>query len=246
MAATSPASGAETLTLRGGALVALGPGRYVNRAIGVGTDRFDTAELTRLESFFERHGVPASVELSSWVSTAMLSQLNGRGYEPYWSRNVYAWAAEAAEQTSRRVTVQAVDDSLFEIWRSVFAAAFEAPDGVSRRISDEHAAAAYATSGSRHFLAHIDGQPAGCGSVQFDGTVAWLGGAATIPSFRRRGVQSALIHHRLALAIDAGCELVVASALPSGMSARNLEAHGFEFADTQLVMTKSVTAPPAL
>ena len=49
-----------------GVLVALGPGRYVNRAIGVGPD-LDDVDLDSVEAFFASRGLPPSVQLSSWV-----------------------------------------------------------------------------------------------------------------------------------------------------------------------------------
>ena len=46
-------------------------------------------------------------------------------------------------------------------------------------------------------IARIDGELVGCGSLQPAEGVAWLGGAATRPEYRRRGVQSALLAHRI-------------------------------------------------
>lgn len=237
MAATSPASGAESRPFRDGVVAALGPGRYVNRALGVGVEPFTDDELARFETFFAAHGVAASVELSSWASIALLAQLGERGYRPHWFRNVYVRAVDG-QPAADDVAVREVDDSLFETWRSMFRAAFEAASDEARRVSDEHTAAAFTVPGSTDLLAFVDGEPAGCGTVQIDGRLAWLGGAATHPAFRGRGVQSALIRHRLRLAAAADCDIAVCTALPAGVSARNVERHGFELAYTQLVVTR--------
>jgi GNAT superfamily N-acetyltransferase len=55
-----------------------------------------------------------------------------------------------------------------------------------------------------------------------------LGGAATLPEFRCRGVQRALIESRLAVATRAGCELAVVTADPGSSSGRNAERTGFQ------------------
>jgi GNAT superfamily N-acetyltransferase len=60
------------------------------------------------------------------------------------------------------------------------------------------------------------------------GSTAMLGGAATLPAFRRRGVQRALIEARLAVAARAGCELAIVTADPGSSSARNVERTGFQ------------------
>jgi GNAT superfamily N-acetyltransferase len=62
------------------------------------------------------------------------------------------------------------------------------------------------------------------------GGVALLFGDATLPEARGRGVQQALIGHRLRLASEAGCEWAMASVLPGSGSHRNYERMGFGLA----------------
>jgi len=63
-----------------------------------------------------------------------------------------------------------------------------------------------------------------------------LGGAATIPRYRRRGAHLALIAARLELASTAGCDLAVVTADPGSISARNSERCGFHLVCTHAVM----------
>ena len=113
----------------------------------------------------------------------------------------------------------------------------ETPDEAVR--SDEMARAERAVAGASAYLADVDGTAVGCGSLTIDDGIAVLGGAATAPSGRRRGVQSALLRHRLAVATGAGCDLAVATAVPAGDSARNLLRLGFTLVYGQAVMTRS-------
>jgi GNAT superfamily N-acetyltransferase len=72
---------------------------------------------------------------------------------------------------------------------------------------------------------------AGAGAVCFVDGAASLNTGVTIPAYRHRGVQSALIAARAAAAADAGCDLLVtetdASTSP-GPSRRNMLRAGFE------------------
>jgi GNAT superfamily N-acetyltransferase len=77
-------------------------------------------------------------------------------------------------------------------------------------------------------VAVIDGTPVGAASVMVLGSIAVLGGAATLPAFRRRGVQRALIESRLAVATHAGCTLAIVTADPGSSSGRNAERTGFQ------------------
>ena len=51
--------------------------------------------------------------------------------------------------------------------------------------------------GWRWFLAWSGDEPAGCGALYVDGRLAWLGMAATRPSHRRHGAQTALLNARI-------------------------------------------------
>ena len=63
--------------------------------------------------------------------------------------------------------------------------------------------------------------------MTIDGGLADFGGMTTVPAFRHRGVQRACLAGRIAVAREAGCDLVVTSATPGGESARNIERAGF-------------------
>lgn len=76
------------------------------------------------------------------------------------------------------------------------------------------------------FVAEVDGVPSGHASLHVSAGTGWLRGALTSPEARGRGIQHALIGHRIRAAIDAGCDLVGADAEPVGVSARNLERMG--------------------
>ncbi len=76
------------------------------------------------------------------------------------------------------------------------------------------------------FIAEIDGRPVGNGSLHVSAKTGWLRGATVSPEARGRGIQRALVAARVRAAIDAGCDLVGASAEPGSVSARNLERMG--------------------
>ena len=61
-------------------------------------------------------------------------------------------------------------------------------------------------------------------------------GDATLPAFRRQGVQCALIEARLAMAAQAGCDLAIVTADPGSSSGRNAERMGFQLVCTHVAM----------
>jgi GNAT superfamily N-acetyltransferase len=98
--------------------------------------------------------------------------------------------------------------------------------------------AIFRVSPATTFLAFLNGEPVGgAGMATFDG-VANLFGASTLPAFRNRGVQTALIQTRLAFAVASGCDFAKVTTLPGSGSQRNVERQGFQVAYTRTVFVK--------
>jgi hypothetical protein len=84
-----------------------------------------------------------------------------------------------------------------------------------------------------HFLAFHGAKPVAVGSLGVDDELGWLGGAATLTKWRRKGAQRALIAARLRSAARQGCrwawvETAVEEPGRPGGSRRNMLAMGFE------------------
>jgi ribosomal protein S18 acetylase RimI-like enzyme len=94
------------------------------------------------------------------------------------------------------------------------------------------------TLGFRRYFARIGQQVAGVATVRFDGGLAQLCGAATLPAFRRRGVQTALLRRRLADAYEAGCELALLTTQPGSKSQENGHRQGFELLYSRALLVK--------
>jgi len=82
--------------------------------------------------------------------------------------------------------------------------------------------------GTECFLASIDGQTVAGATLAVRGSIAGLFGASTLPEFRKRGVQTALLRARLRRASELGCRLAMSIALPGSISQRNMTRVGFQ------------------
>jgi GNAT superfamily N-acetyltransferase len=65
-----------------------------------------------------------------------------------------------------------------------------------------------------------------------------LAGTSTLPRFRKRGVQTALLHARMKLAAEAGCEFAVIVTQGGSASQRNAERLGFAVAYSKATVQK--------
>ena len=98
-------------------------------------------------------------------------------------------------------------------------------------------------SGFTQCVAMVDGEVAGGGNMRLHEGVAQLCGAATRPRFRRRGLQTAMLHARLRHAADAGCDIAVVTTEPGSKSQQNVQRAGFALLYTRAVLVKRPTAP---
>jgi GNAT superfamily N-acetyltransferase len=90
------------------------------------------------------------------------------------------------------------------------------------------------------FLAFVGREVAGGAVVSANNAVGGLFGASTLPAFRRRGVQTALLAERLGWARGCDCNVAVSIALPGSISQRNIERFGFRVAYTRTKLVREL------
>ncbi len=233
---------AAVLPVAGGHAIFTGHGLFSNRVFGLGlTEALSPADLDRIERFYAERSSPTAIEVASVADPALLDLLAARRYRLRRFRNIYAHGlAELVEQPVTAIEIEPVTDRNRAAWSAVLIEGFGYRDQDQIALVEEWNDALLATPGLTAFSALLDGRPVGSASVLISGSAAVLGGAATVPRARRRGVQSALIAARLELARDSRCELAVVTADPGGTSARNAERAGFDLVCTHAVLS----APP--
>jgi len=91
--------------------------------------------------------------------------------------------------------------------------------------------------GSRLYIASVDGVPAAAAALDIRDGIGHLTAGATLPQFRRRGCQKALIERRLADAQEEGCDLALGNAASYSGSRHNMERAGMRTAVLGLLLT---------
>jgi hypothetical protein len=94
----------------------------------------------------------------------------------------------------------------------------------------------------RHYLCLIDDQPAAAAVLAIVEDVAHLFFAGTVPAFRGRGAQTALIQRRLRDGLAAGCSLATSLTVADNASPRNMARHGFEKVYDRWLYRKDMSA----
>lgn len=91
----------------------------------------------------------------------------------------------------------------------------------------------------QNFVAYADGEPAGMGSLFIRGDSGYLANDFTFPEQRRRGVQTALIRHRLRTAASLGLKRVYTDVEFASGSHANMLKCGFELVYVNAFWMKS-------
>jgi hypothetical protein len=87
------------------------------------------------------------------------------------------------------------------------------------------------------YLAYVDGEPASAGLSFVRDGVLGIFGTATLPSFRRRGLQGAIVARAMNDGRDKS-DLVIATTEPGSISQRTFERLGFHVMYTRAILVK--------
>ena len=231
-----------------------GPGSPFNKIIGAGLEgeAIDEAALDRAERVFREHGAVPRAEVSVLANPAVFEAFHRRGYRFETVEHVLgialpASSAAVAREGQAAVRSPAHGAEAVRAWMDVLVGGFAVPDATATGVSGDSfpedvlrdAFSAFdGVQDFRRYLASVDGQVAGGGGMYMWQGVGILCGAATLPRFRRRGVQGALLRRRLEDAAAAGCTLAVVTTAPGSRSQQNAHRHGFSLLYARAVLTR--------
>jgi ribosomal protein S18 acetylase RimI-like enzyme len=253
-AAAQRLGGARVLIvpLAGGVAVFTEPGSPFNKVAGLGFEGVPDGRLfDRIEREFGARGAPVQIELSSLGDPEIARAATRRGYELVGFENVLglrlAPDVGAAPAAGESITVAPAAAGDNRAWLDTVATGFLHPDAIDGPPSHESfdretLERVYiditAAAGFERYLAWRAGEIAGGASLRMSDGVAQLCGAATLPAHRRRGVQSALLRHRLALAAARGCDIAVVTTQPGSKSQENVQRFGFSLLYVRAILVK--------
>lgn len=219
------------------------PGSWANYAAGLGVDGPVAPEaIDELIAFYARHGRPAVVEVTPYQHRSLFQALAARRFvvadlETLVYRPTTPLPERPAIPGLRFRRVDPDDprdiDAFVAVKGRVFhddPATLNGFEAITRRALRYHS--------TRAWLVEVDGVPAGCGALELHGTQGHLFGGGVLPAFRRRGLQQALIVHRVAAAAEEGAEIVLVGSDPGGTTERNALRLGFRPAYTQMMLKR--------
>jgi hypothetical protein len=221
----------ECLPINGGCAVSLpnAPAIGLNRVLGLGSvedldKAYNWMRRKAGNRFLQLNVDAASDEVRNWIQTKDLHE-----HGPGWAKLTRS-APFSRLELPGRVRTRRVKVDEAALFGSMMCKGFSFPLTLASLWS-----AIVDKEGWSCFFA-LDGEtPIGTGAIYVSGTYAWLGGGTTLPEFRNRGVQKALIQIRTDHGIAQGVStFVVETEVPSlgkpSISYENLRKMGFRHA----------------
>jgi GNAT superfamily N-acetyltransferase len=225
----------------GGFAIYCGAGSPVTQAVGLGLDGpVSEGEFDRLEEFYRSRSEAVRVETCPLADASLIRYFGERGYRVTEFSNVMALPLDGSSLSTSvpsippdGVTIERIGKEHTDLWTLTVSQGFSEHFPVTQEVLDVMKMFAHG-SNVECYLARVDGAVAGGATLALREGVAGLFGASTLPAFRNRGVQTALLKQRLARAAEQNCDLAVCLAAPGSSSQRNVVRLGFSVLYTRV------------
>jgi GNAT superfamily N-acetyltransferase len=240
-----PEIGAAVEPICGGHMIFAGLNSPIGRTVGMGFDGSATAaDLDRMELFYRSHNAPSQIDVCPLTDPPLLEMLKQRSYVMTELNNVLFRrinndkddpVSTPAGTTIRQGHAEEANAFSAIVVRSFF------PDGGEPEGFAEMIAPIYQAEGAIVYVAEVDNATVACaaGLIIPEHHIVALFGAGTLPDFRNRGLQTALLRRRMEVAQKAGCEYAVIVTLGGTTSMRNAERLGFRVAYSKATLAKT-------
>jgi len=251
MKSTQPQADCAVESIAGGYAVYCGPDSPVTQAVGLGlADEVSAEEFDRLEEFYFSRGEAVRVETCPLAHASLMGHYKERGYfvsefssvliRPVDLNGGLAGKPEMHGDGSS-VVIRKIPREEIDLWTLTVAQGFSEDFPVTQEILSVMKMFALGRN-TECLLATVDGRVAGGATLAVRGRIAGFFGASTLPEFRKRGVQTALLRARMEIAAAGRCELAVSLARPGSASERNITRQGFRSLYTRVKFEKNAPA----
>jgi GNAT superfamily N-acetyltransferase len=247
-AARFPERGAGVVAIAGGVAAFVAPGLPPSRAAGLGMSGPVTgADVDALVDFYRGRDAAARIFVSPFADASLFARLAERGFGLVSLDTVLVRRLDPSERFAGEagapplpagVAVRPASPADAAAWVRTSLEGFAGPGQPAALDRAPIFEAAFDDPASVYFAGTVAGSAAGGGALHLHGPTAYLFAASTVPAFRGRGVQGAIIAARLARARDAGCDLAFSSTAAGSASQRNFERAGFTPACSQALLAK--------
>jgi GNAT superfamily N-acetyltransferase len=224
----------------GGYAVYCGAGNPVTQAVGLGFQGpVTTREFNLLEDFYFSRNESVRVETCPLADATLFEKYKERGYYVSEFSNVMVRSVRSGgNKPTPEVDIRLASPDELDLWVMTVAQGFAENYPVTQELLSVMKVFAMSKN-TECYLARVGNRVVGGATLALRGRIAGLFGASTLPEFRKRGIQTALLHLRLRRAAEAGCRVAMSLAQPGSNSQRNITRLGFQTLYTRVKFERS-------
>lgn len=216
------------------------PSPSFNTVKGIREENID--ELDEIVEFYSNRGIPARFEVTPGnASRDLFRKLSTMGFFQSGFHTALYRSLSTNEMPMVKggsaTQIEEISLENFDLFGEIYTKGFGMPVAFKDFVTANNRVLAESDNWT-FYLARVDGEPAGIAVLFRNNGVATLAASATVPDYRNKGVQTALIQKRIQTAIDEDCQYIIGQAAFGSVSQKNMERAGLKVAYTNAVWEK--------
>lgn len=215
------------------------PGPTFNTVRGLNED--DLPYIEDILHFYENLTINFRIEMTPINNSDKLFRaLHEKGfYQSSFHASFLGEASEINKHVNRMndIDVRPLKKDEFNIFASIYVNAFGLQSLIQNGIKQNNEVL-YDVPGWEFYMAYVQEVPVGIAVLFIQDEIATLAAGATLPHFRGKGVQSALLYKRIQVAIKKGAKYIASEAAFGSVSHRNMEQTGLKLAYTKAIWNR--------
>lgn len=199
----------------------------------------DLTHLDAIIDFYKSRGRKFQFEIvPAMVNQEILGSLAARGfYQSAFHNSMYMNPQDLKDTADAGIVIKTIDKDEFEDYARIHCRGTGLPDQGIPSIAMNNRVL-HSRPGWRFYMAYAGDQPAAAAVMYISNSDASLTFAATLPEFRRQGLQQELLRRRIWDAKQAGCSLIVGQCAFLSQSHRNMETVGMKLGYVRTTWTE--------
>lgn len=200
----------------------------------------DEKQIEQIIDFYRQKEIPVRFELTpAYTSPEFLTCLSEAGYYHHdFYTTLYAplsnELATSDKLNNQKITIRKLKRNEFDTFAEIYTKGFQMPAFLKSGVAQNNEIL-YHNKNWTFYLAIYENEPAGIGVLFIKDHIATLAAAATLSNVRNKGIQSAIIKHRIHEANLQKCDLIVGQARFGSVSQNNMERAGMNIAYTKAI-----------
>lgn len=197
--------------------------------------------IDKILSFYRTREIPARFDLAPQYDATSLQKLHNAGlFQSDFHATLYCELNEEAVRKTKNscIKLRQIKVDEFDRYGNIYVEGFGMPAFLAESVAINNQML-YDKLGWSFYIASLQGEDVGIGSLYINDGTAILAASAVKPKARNQGIHQALIQLRINEAFQQNCSLIIGHAKFASISQNNMERCGLKMAYTKSIWTEA-------